>query len=71
MCHVKFHTCQYCRNQYPCAKKDWACPTLNGDTDRNLCLDCANKLEAKLDSLDRDVSAGDVDIRELLMNGDE
>lgn len=54
MCYYKFHTCKTCGNYYECNLKDVACPTLNRDADRNLCLMCRKALEIKLEELSDD-----------------
>lgn len=43
MCYQKLHYCKYCHHYYPCALKDFVCPSLNDDADKNMCDECREK----------------------------
>ena len=64
MCYLHVHTCKYCSNEYHCTKKNWVCPTINGDADREMCPNCRIKLEEKLEDFEGDIK--DIELGELL-----
>ena len=43
MCYEHYHICRFCQNQYECKDKNYICPTINNDIDRNMCLPCKEK----------------------------
>lgn len=43
MCDLKLHTCRDCKNEYACRIPNWACPTVNGDEDGEMCDDCLDR----------------------------
>ena len=63
MCYLHVHTCKYCGNEYQCKLKDYMCPTINFDRDKEMCDICRARLEAEL--LNVDVS--EVTIEDILL----
>jgi hypothetical protein len=49
MCQDLIHRCKYCNKDYHCDLEDFLCPTINYDTDQNMCKECRGRLEAKLE----------------------
>lgn len=45
MCNELFHDCQYCHVRYFCDLDNNACPTINFDADKNMCISCRRQLE--------------------------
>lgn len=48
MCYELIHRCKYCNRDYECDKPLLLCPTINYDTDKNMCDDCRLRLEYEL-----------------------
>lgn len=44
MCKIGKHICN-CTKEYECILPDWACPTIGGDEDGNLCDECCDRIE--------------------------
>ena len=48
MCYKLTHTCVYCDTEYDCLADNYTCPTINADTNRNMCNSCERKLEVEI-----------------------
>lgn len=45
MCYEHYHHCRFCKKKYYCDEDNDTCPTINSDSDTNLCEECKIELE--------------------------
>lgn len=56
MCFLKFHTCRFCGDDYGCNLTNHLCPSINGDRDKEMCVNCKDKLEKLIEKYEFDVA---------------